>query len=59
MKSYDFNTCIYNGNIYCNECLPENITTDIADPIFADSEWDYIPNCCVCGQQHDYIICLN
>ena len=60
MKSYDYKAVTYDGEVYCIDCLPKEI--DINDeevmPIFADSEWDYVPVCCVCGYEHDYVIIL-
>lgn len=58
MKSYDYEAVIYDGDIYCIGCLPDNIIADNVYPIFADSEWDYIPVCCECGYEHDYICIL-
>ena len=60
MKSYDFNAMTYDADIYCTECLPEGINEDSTEvfPIFADSEWDYTPVCCVCGREHDYVSVL-
>jgi hypothetical protein len=58
MNSYDFEACCYDGEVYCNECLPEGVSTDDADPIFADQEWDYAPVCDHCGTVHDYVTIL-
>lgn len=59
MKSYDFEACAYDGDIYCNECLPDGIDTDHPEvmPVFADSEHDSYPVCGHCGAVHDYV-CL-
>jgi len=59
MKSYDFYACIWHGCIYCNECLPDGTITKEVNPIFANSEWDYIPICCICGKTHDYMTILD
>ena len=61
MKSYDYEAVTYDGDIYCNGCLPEgvNINDEQVHPIFADSEWDYIPVCCVCGREHDYVTVID
>lgn len=61
MKSYEFEAVIYNGNIYCCECLPPkvDINDDDVMPIFGDSEWEYIPTCCICGEQHIYVTLLD
>lgn len=55
MKSYDFYAVVWQGNVYCNECLPSGAAAEEVSPIFADSEWDYAPCCEVCGEIHDYI----
>ena len=57
MKSYDYYAVVYDSEIYCTECLPSGINAESEGvmPIFADSEWDYIPVCCECGCEHDYI----
>jgi hypothetical protein len=57
MHAYDFEACVFDGEIYCNECLPDGVDTDCEDvhPVFADSEWDYYPTCCACGETHDYV----
>lgn len=58
MKSYDYEAVTYDSDVYCVECLPEDFDEDDVFPIFADSEWDYVPTCCVCGAEHDYVILL-
>lgn len=63
MKSYDYDAATYDSDIYCVECLPDVFEPEAIDsgdvhPIFADSEWDYVPTCCVCGAEHDYVILL-
>jgi len=57
MKSYDYNAVVYGNDIYCCECLPADISIldDDVTPIFAGSEWDYMPVCCVCSCEHDYV----
>ena len=57
MHAFDYDAVTYDGEIYCIECLPDGVNADDEDvhPIFADSEWDYIPVCCDCGTEHDYI----
>jgi len=57
MKAFDFDAVAYDGDVYCNECLPEGVSVDDDDvsPIFADSEWDQAPVCCVCETAHDYV----
>ena len=60
MNSYDFDAVTYDSDIYCVECLPDDISVDNEDvsPIFADQEWDVVPVCCVCGTEHDYVTVL-
>lgn len=57
MYAYDYDAVIFNENVYCVECLPEE--TDVEDervlPIFADSEWESYPVCCECGEIHEYV----
>lgn len=57
MKSFDFYACAYDGAVYCNECLPDGITTEHEDvsPVFASSEWDSYPCCDKCHCEHDYV----
>ena len=60
MKSYDFDAVVYDSSVYCKECLPKevDIESEEVHPIFADSEWDYAPGCCVCKTVHDYMTIL-
>lgn len=57
MKSYDYNAVIYDGECYCAECLPKDISPDNEEvsPIFADSEHDGYPTCSICGETHKYV----
>lgn len=57
MKSYDFEAVVYDGEVYCTECLPEGVSVkdEAVSPIFADSEWDWAPVCDKCGTEHDYV----
>lgn len=57
MKSYDYEAVTYDCDIYCTGCLPDGVSDESEGvfPIFADSEWDYIPVCCECGYEHDYV----
>lgn len=67
MNVFDYDAVIYDNDIYCIECLPDNVNVDDVDdngddictPIFAGSEWDYIPVCHHCGTEHDYINLIN
>ena len=47
MRAYDFKACVFDGEVYCNGCLPDGVDTD--------SEWDYYPTCCACGETDDYV----
>jgi hypothetical protein len=60
MKTYDFYAVVYSCDVYCTECVPDgaNIEDSEIYPIFADSEWDYAPVCCNCGESHDYVTIL-
>ena len=51
MKSYDYYAVVYDCEIFCNKCLPDGVSVESENvmPIFADSEWDYIPVCCRCN----------
>jgi hypothetical protein len=57
MKAYDFDAVVYDGEVYCTECLPYGIRENSkgVDPIFADSEWDTPPVCGNCGEEHTYM----
>jgi len=57
-KAYDFEACVFDDEVYCNECLPVDIGREDVYPIFVDSDWDYPPVCCVCGHVHDYMTVL-
>ena len=61
MKSYDCEAVVYDGEIYCVECLPSEVDIQSEDvmPIFADSEWDNYPVCCICGYEHNYVNLLH
>lgn len=57
MNYHDFDAVVYDGEIFCIACLPDgvNADSDEVSPIFAGSEWGYIPVCCECGTEHDYV----
>jgi len=55
MKSWEFEAVTFNGDIYCNDCCPVDTDSPEVSPIFADSEWDYLPVCDHCGTEHDYV----
>ena len=55
MKAYDFEACIYNGDVFCVDCLPRGLANDDYTPIFALDEWTYVPVCERCGTHHEYI----
>ena len=58
MKCYDYDAVVYDGEIYCTECVPKGVTEDDYYPIFADSEWETAPVCNECGFVHDYMSIL-
>ena len=60
MKTYDYEAVCYDGAVYCTECLPEGVDIESEEvcPIFADSEWEYVPVCDECGCKHDYMTIL-
>lgn len=55
MKAYDFDAITFEGDVYCNGCFPGDTSNTDCSPVFADSEWDSYPTCCICGYQHDYV----
>jgi hypothetical protein len=57
MNATDFNAVTYDGAVYCNTCLPSEVTIDSegVSPIFAGSEWDCYPTCDACHAEHDYV----
>jgi len=62
MHATDFEAVIYNGNIYCTECLPIGIYVDDDDviPIFSCMEWSQPGVICdTCGYLHDYMMLLD
>ena len=61
MRNNEFEAVVYDGAIYCVECLPDGVDTDDEEvsPIFAGSEWDTAPCCEHCGWVHDYMCVLN
>jgi len=57
MKAWDYDAVVYDGCVYCSECLPLNLDSDSAgvEPIFSYDEWGYEPVCDVCFKAHDYV----
>lgn len=58
MKAWEFDAVIYNGAVYCIECLPAGIDVDNDEvlPIFASDEWQTPGPCCdTCGTLHEYM----
>lgn len=63
MHCSDYEAVVFAGEVFCIDCLPEEIDADgvdgngdnICTPIFADSEWDTYPVCYHCGKVHDYV----
>lgn len=59
MNDYDYEAVVYDNEVYCIDCLPYDIQqSEEIMPIFAGSEWDVFPVCCVCKCVHDYVIKL-
>ena len=60
MKTYDYRAVVYAGDVYCIGCLPPGVDVEDEDcsPIFADSEWDCVPTCVECSEDHDYVTLL-
>lgn len=58
MKSYDFEAVIVEDGVFCLECVPPNVEAEDGFPIFADSEWENYPVCCVCNFVHEYVTLL-
>jgi len=57
MQSFDFWAIVYEGEVYCKECLPEDVDLNGVEvqPIFPGELWSSFPTCVVCGQRHDYV----
>jgi hypothetical protein len=57
VKAYDFNAVVYEGEVYCVDCLPAGVDVEDAEvmPIFASEEWDAPAECGRCGFEHDYM----
>ncbi len=55
MKAWDYNAVVYDDEVFCVGCLPEDPGSEFVSPIFASDEWDHKPICCVCGKAHDYM----
>ena len=57
MKAWDYDAVVYDGAVYCVDCLPDGVVAESADvhPIFASDEWDCPPVCNKCGAEHDYM----
>lgn len=54
MKGYNVVGYAYNGDIYCPDCGSE-FSEEEKTPIFADTEFDFIPVCAECGTElEDY-----
>jgi hypothetical protein len=57
MKSYDFECVIFDGEVYCSNCLPDDvdINDDDVTPVFASCEVSQPLVCCECHGVHDYM----
>lgn len=58
MHASDYEAVIYDGGIYCLNCVPRGVYIDDCEPILAIEEWDEIPTCIYCGKEHDYVIII-
>lgn len=60
MNAFSFYAVAFDCEVRCIDCLPDRVSVDdeYVHPIFANSEWDYVPICDVCGCVHDYVIVL-
>lgn len=52
--AFEYEAVVIDGEVYCIDCAPPTPSEDVV-PIFADSEWEKTPHCCVCSQPHDYV----
>jgi hypothetical protein len=58
MKAWDYEAVVYDGAIYCVQCLPPGVDADSDDvsPIFASDEVTAPGVVCeACGALHDYM----
>lgn len=55
MKAWDFDAVVYDGAVYCVECVPRKAKAEETAPIFACHELDAYPTCSKCGGLHDYM----
>lgn len=55
MESWNFDAVTFDGDVYCNECLPVDLDSEGVYPILASSKVDRYPACAVCGKKHDYM----
>ena len=59
MRAWDYDAVTYDGEIYCNDCLPDGVDMELVNPIFASAKWhDHIPTCRACGCRHTYMSIL-
>ncbi len=61
MNACDFEAVVYEGSVYCTDCLPEGVgvNDEGVTPIFASDEWDFAPTCDACSEEHDYMPILS
>ncbi len=59
MKAYgqEYYSVGYLDETYCVDCLSSyvDIISDNCLEILPESEWDYVPTCCVCDKEHTYM----
>ena len=58
MKSFDYEAVAVDGEIVCLDCFDGDVNSEDVYPIFADSEWDYVPCCSFCFCALDYVTVL-
>jgi len=51
MRAYDYDAVVYDGAVYCLDCLPVEVEHPDVRPIFATDEWEYRPCCDRCGRE--------
>jgi len=55
MQSFYYEAVMYDGDTYCLEHVPKNLSEKEIMPVFADSEWDNYPYCGKCLRIFKYI----
>jgi len=55
MKAFEYDAVIFENEIYCLSCVPDDVSLKDCEPIFADSEWQSYPVCNECEEIHTYV----